>query len=50
MEFTPLVPDGLPAWTLVLARAELAEILGRPGDGIGEEMHLYPAERLTCVS
>ena len=38
-----LVAHGSASWVLVLARAELAEVLGCLGDGVGEEVHLYAA-------
>jgi len=35
---------------LGLAGAELAEVLGGPGDFVGEELHLYTAQRLSWYS
>ncbi len=48
MEFTPFVAQRLPARTFVLASAELAEVFGRLGHSVGEEVDLYPAEWLAC--
>lgn len=44
MEFTPLVALRTALGVLGLAGAELAEVLGRFGDGGGEEFHFYAAE------
>jgi hypothetical protein len=38
VELAPFISEWLPAWALVLACAELAEVLGGLGDGVGEEV------------
>lgn len=47
VELAPLVPERLTAFTLRLASAELTEILGGFGDGVGEEFHFDAAEWLS---
>ena len=48
MEFAPLVPLGPAKVVLALARAELAEVLGRLGDYILEELEGDAAEGLAA--
>lgn len=47
MEFAPLVALRSTLGVFRLARAELAEVLGRFGDGRGEELHFDTAEGFT---
>ena len=48
VELAALVAEGAAAGGgAVLARAELAEVLGGAGDGVGAEEHLDAAERLA---
>ncbi len=48
MEFTPLIPLWPAERILGLSGTELAEVLGRSGHYVGEELHLDAAERLAC--
>lgn len=48
MKFTPLVALHPPRGGLVLAGAELAEVLGRFGDRIGKEVEFDSAQWFTC--
>jgi hypothetical protein len=49
MELGALVSDRAAVGPARLARAELPEVLGRPGHDVLEELHLDAAERLACA-
>jgi len=48
VEFASLETLRTPAAALGLAGAELSEVFGGLGNGLGVELHLDAAERLAC--
>ena len=48
MELAGLVAEGFPEGGFVRPGAELAEVLGRAGDGVAEELEFDAAEGFAC--